>query len=207
MRMVTTQPVGKGQEIFNTYGQMANWQLLHMYGFAEPYPGNTHDTADIQMVTLRRAALQREWHPSPSGRGWGRDLCSTGMTSKISLFHSISGDGAMVFCLLFPLLHPLSFPLHCHPSCVHSSAVFKTGAKSEAQRQLVSEQWDFLCQLEMVGEEGAFVLGWDEVLTEEELSVTLKVKMARWGKSCKREHSMQLGKSAVQNGSVKETST
>ncbi|NXD15492.1 SETD6 methyltransferase, partial [Nothocercus nigrocapillus] len=27
----------------------------------------------------------------------------------------------------------------------------------------------------MVGEEGAFVLGWDEVLTDEELSVTLKV--------------------------------
>ncbi|NXK53821.1 SETD6 methyltransferase, partial [Chauna torquata] len=27
----------------------------------------------------------------------------------------------------------------------------------------------------MVGEEGAFVLGWDEVLTEEELSMTLKV--------------------------------
>lgn len=27
----------------------------------------------------------------------------------------------------------------------------------------------------MVGEEGAFVVGWDEVLTEEELSVTLKV--------------------------------
>ncbi|NXQ80172.1 SETD6 methyltransferase, partial [Nyctibius grandis] len=27
----------------------------------------------------------------------------------------------------------------------------------------------------MVGEEGAFVLGWDEVLTEEELSTTLKV--------------------------------
>ncbi|KAL9839326.1 N-lysine methyltransferase SETD6 [Geothlypis trichas] len=107
LRMVTTQPVRKGQEIFNTYGQMANWQLLHMYGFAEPYPGNSHDTADIQMVTLRRAALQR--------------------------------------------------------------------AKSEAQQQLVSEQWDFLCQLEMVGEEGAFVLGWDEVLTEEELSMTLKV--------------------------------
>ncbi|XP_046755327.1 N-lysine methyltransferase SETD6 isoform X2 [Gallus gallus] len=107
LRMVTTQPISKGQEIFNTYGQMANWQLLHMYGFAEPYPGNTNDTADIQMVTVRKAALQR--------------------------------------------------------------------AKSEAQQQLVAEQWDFLCQLEMVGEEGAFVLGWDEVLTEEELSVTLKV--------------------------------
>lgn len=107
LRMVTTQPISKGQEIFNTYGQMANWQLLHMYGFAEPYPGNTNDTADIQMVTVRKAALQR--------------------------------------------------------------------AKNEAQQQLVAEQWDFLCQLEMVGEEGAFVLGWDEVLTEEELSVTLKV--------------------------------
>lgn len=47
--MVTTQPISKGQEIFNTYGQMANWQLLHMYGFAEPYPGNTNDTADIQI--------------------------------------------------------------------------------------------------------------------------------------------------------------
>ncbi|KFV57224.1 N-lysine methyltransferase SETD6, partial [Tyto alba] len=107
LRMVTTRPVSKGQEIFNTYGQMANWQLLHMYGFAEPYPGNTNDTADIQMVTVREAALQR--------------------------------------------------------------------AGSEAQQRLVSEQWDFLCQLEMVGEEGAFVLGWHEVLTEEELSVTLKV--------------------------------
>ncbi|XP_062442332.1 N-lysine methyltransferase SETD6 [Rhea pennata] len=107
LRMVTTQPISKGQEIFNTYGQMANWQLLHMYGFAEPYPGNTNDTADIQMVTVRKAALRR--------------------------------------------------------------------AKSEAEQQLVSEQWDFLCQLEMVGEEGAFVLGWDEVLTEEELSMTLKV--------------------------------
>lgn len=96
-------------------------------------------------------------------RGWGR---------------------ALVFCLLFTLLHPPSFPLHCHSGCVHSSAVFKTGAKSEAQQQLVTEQWDFLCQLEMVGEEGAFVLGWDEVLTEEELSMTLKVKMAGWGKSC-----------------------
>nr|XP_006128136.1 N-lysine methyltransferase SETD6 [Pelodiscus sinensis] len=107
LKMVTTQPVRKGQEIFNTYGQMANWQLMHMYGFAEPYPGNTDDTADIQMVTVRTAALQ--------------------------------------------------------------------GAVTEAERQLVSEQWEFLCQLEMVGEEGAFVIGWEEVLTEEELSMTLKV--------------------------------
>lgn len=65
---------------------------------------------------------------------------------------------------------------------------FKTGARSEAQQQLVSEQWDFLCQLEMVGEEGAFVLGWDEVLTEEELSVTLKVSTAQGEELHKEEH-------------------
>lgn len=58
LRMVATQPIPKGHEIFNTYGQMANWQLIHMYGFAEPYPDNTDDTADIQMVTVRDAALQ-----------------------------------------------------------------------------------------------------------------------------------------------------
>ncbi|XP_061028918.1 N-lysine methyltransferase SETD6 isoform X3 [Eubalaena glacialis] len=107
LRMVATQPIPKGHEIFNTYGQMANWQLIHMYGFAEPYPDNTDDTADIQMVTVREAALQ--------------------------------------------------------------------GTKVEAERLLLYERWDFLCKLEMVGEEGAFVIGWEEVLTEEELATTLKV--------------------------------
>ncbi|KAM4614315.1 N-lysine methyltransferase SETD6 [Discoglossus pictus] len=58
LRMVTTCPVKAGQEVFNTYGQMANWQLLHMYGFAEPHPQNINETADIPMVTLREAALQ-----------------------------------------------------------------------------------------------------------------------------------------------------
>ncbi|PNI63540.1 SETD6 isoform 1 [Pan troglodytes] len=107
LRMVATQPIPKGHEIFNTYGQMANWQLIHMYGFVEPYPDNTDDTADIQMVTVREAALQ--------------------------------------------------------------------GTKTEAERLLVYERWDFLCKLEMVGEEGAFVIGREEVLTEEELTTTLKV--------------------------------
>ncbi|XP_026975533.1 N-lysine methyltransferase SETD6 isoform X3 [Sagmatias obliquidens] len=107
LRMVATQPIPKGHEIFNTYGQMANWQLIHMYGFTEPYPDNTDDTADIQMVTVREAALQ--------------------------------------------------------------------GTKVEAERLLLYERWDFLCKLEMVGEEGAFVIGREEVLTEEELAMTLKV--------------------------------
>nr|KAF6407988.1 SET domain containing 6, protein lysine methyltransferase [Molossus molossus] len=108
LRMVATKPIPKGHEIFNTYGQMANWQLIHMYGFVEPYPDNTDDTADIQMVTVREAALQ--------------------------------------------------------------------GTKAEAERLLLLERWDYLCKLEMVGEEGAFVIGWEKVLTEEELTTTLKVE-------------------------------
>lgn len=51
-----------------------------------------------------------------------------------------------------------------------------TGTKAEAERLLLYERWDFLCKLEMVGEEGAFVIGREEVLTEEELTSTLKVK-------------------------------
>uniref|UniRef100_A0A8D2L191 N-lysine methyltransferase SETD6 n=3 Tax=Varanus komodoensis TaxID=61221 RepID=A0A8D2L191_VARKO len=107
LKMVATQRIPKGQEVFNTYGQMANWQLLHMYGFAEPYPGNTNDAADIQMLTLLKAALQ--------------------------------------------------------------------GRKAAAERRLVSEQWAFLCRQEVVGEEGAFVMGWERVFTEEELYTALKV--------------------------------
>nr|XP_033797861.1 N-lysine methyltransferase SETD6 [Geotrypetes seraphini] len=107
LRMVTTQCIAKGQEVFNTYGQMANWQLIHMYGFVEPYPGNINETADIQMMTMRKVALQ--------------------------------------------------------------------GAKTEQEHQLVVEKWDFLCQLELVNEEGAFVIGLQGVLTVEELVATLKV--------------------------------
>lgn len=59
----------------------------------------------------------------------------------------------------------------CPPILIH----YFTGTKDEAERQLLCERWDFLCKLEMVGEEGAFVIGREEVLTEEELATTLKV--------------------------------
>ncbi|XP_036399228.1 N-lysine methyltransferase setd6 isoform X2 [Megalops cyprinoides] len=58
LKMVSVRRIGTGEEVFNTYGEMANWQLLHMYGFAEPYPGNSHDTADIQMSSVYKAAVQ-----------------------------------------------------------------------------------------------------------------------------------------------------
>lgn len=58
--MVAVRPIRTGEEIFNTYGQMANWQLLHMYGFTEPFPSNANDTADILMSTVYEAAVQGE---------------------------------------------------------------------------------------------------------------------------------------------------
>lgn len=56
--MVCVRPVRRGQEVFNTYGQMANWQLLHMYGFAEQHSSNFNDTADVPAVNLYKAATQ-----------------------------------------------------------------------------------------------------------------------------------------------------
>ncbi|KAG9271951.1 N-lysine methyltransferase SETD6 [Astyanax mexicanus] len=58
LKMVAVRQIRKGEEIFNTYGQMANWQLLHMYGFTEPFSTNSNDTADIQMSSLYKAAVQ-----------------------------------------------------------------------------------------------------------------------------------------------------
>ncbi|XP_056307874.1 N-lysine methyltransferase setd6 [Danio aesculapii] len=58
LKMVSIRRIRKGEEVFNTYGQMANWQLLHMYGFAEPFPNNINDTADIKMATVYKAAAQ-----------------------------------------------------------------------------------------------------------------------------------------------------
>ncbi|XP_066281502.1 N-lysine methyltransferase SETD6-like isoform X2 [Branchiostoma lanceolatum] len=52
LRMVTTRQVAAGEEVFNTFGQLANWQLLHMYGFAEVWPENIYDTVDIPMQVL-----------------------------------------------------------------------------------------------------------------------------------------------------------
>ncbi|XP_007553226.1 N-lysine methyltransferase setd6 isoform X1 [Poecilia formosa] len=58
LKMVSVRCLHKDEEVFNTYGQMANWQLLHMYGFTEPYPENSNDTADIPVACLYQAAAQ-----------------------------------------------------------------------------------------------------------------------------------------------------
>ncbi|XP_004569233.1 N-lysine methyltransferase setd6 [Maylandia zebra] len=58
LKMVCVRPIHKGQEVFNTYGQMANWQLLHMYGFTEPCSSNSNDTADIPVAKVYEAAAR-----------------------------------------------------------------------------------------------------------------------------------------------------
>ncbi|KAM3920657.1 N-lysine methyltransferase SETD6 [Leptodactylus fuscus] len=107
LRMVTTRPVMGGDELFNTYGELGNWQLLHMYGFSEPYPNNINETADIPMRALQEAALLR--------------------------------------------------------------------AESEKETAVVHERWAFLRQMEVVVEEGVFVFGCEEALTEDELRTCLKL--------------------------------
>ncbi|XP_051917911.1 N-lysine methyltransferase setd6 isoform X2 [Hippocampus zosterae] len=58
LKMVCVRPINKGEEVFNTYGQMANWQLLHMYGFTQTHSDNDSDTADIPVVNLYKAATK-----------------------------------------------------------------------------------------------------------------------------------------------------
>lgn len=61
--MVSVRHINKGEEVFNTYGQVANWQLLHMYGFTESYLSNSNDTADIPIFCLYKAAKQGNRSP------------------------------------------------------------------------------------------------------------------------------------------------
>ncbi|KAI4825506.1 hypothetical protein KUCAC02_021186 [Chaenocephalus aceratus] len=58
LKMVCVRPIHKGEEVFNTYGQLANWQLLHMYGFTEPHQSNSNDTVDIPIINLYKVATQ-----------------------------------------------------------------------------------------------------------------------------------------------------
>uniref|UniRef100_UPI00358E2559 N-lysine methyltransferase SETD6 n=1 Tax=Myxine glutinosa TaxID=7769 RepID=UPI00358E2559 len=57
LKMVAVRAIADGEEVFNTYGQLANSQLLHMYGFTEPGSTNSNDTARVPWVSLLRSAL------------------------------------------------------------------------------------------------------------------------------------------------------
>merc|ERR1719454_1641359 len=45
LQMLATTDIKQGEEVFNTYGELSNYHLLHMYGFSEKK--NAHDTVDI----------------------------------------------------------------------------------------------------------------------------------------------------------------
>ncbi|XP_022108873.1 N-lysine methyltransferase setd6-like isoform X2 [Acanthaster planci] len=53
LSMIATRDINKDEEIFNTYGELPNWQLLQMYGFVEKYPENIYDTVDLPLILLR----------------------------------------------------------------------------------------------------------------------------------------------------------
>ncbi|CAG5116399.1 unnamed protein product, partial [Candidula unifasciata] len=58
LKMVTTRAIKKGEEIYNTYGQVSNLHLMHMYGFAEPFPDNVNDVVEIPVTRLLAAAKE-----------------------------------------------------------------------------------------------------------------------------------------------------
>ncbi|KXJ27772.1 N-lysine methyltransferase setd6 [Exaiptasia diaphana] len=58
LKMVSTQAITKGQEVFNTYGQLANCHLLQSYGFVEKTP-NPYDFIEIS-VGMFYGVLQKQ---------------------------------------------------------------------------------------------------------------------------------------------------
>ncbi|KAM9808112.1 LOW QUALITY PROTEIN: N-lysine methyltransferase setd6 [Neosynchiropus ocellatus] len=58
LNMVSVRCISAGEEVFNTYGEKSNGELLLMYGFAEPFPGNKNDTAEVPVSTLYQVAVE-----------------------------------------------------------------------------------------------------------------------------------------------------
>nr|XP_054768302.1 N-lysine methyltransferase setd6-like [Lytechinus pictus] len=86
LRMVAIKDIKKGNEVFNTYGQTANWQLLHMYGFAEQYPENVYDTVDIPHRYLLEEAQSHEAFSATLDKRW----------EFLKGVEAVSDDGAFV---------------------------------------------------------------------------------------------------------------
>uniref|UniRef100_A0A3P9IVF7 N-lysine methyltransferase SETD6 n=1 Tax=Oryzias latipes TaxID=8090 RepID=A0A3P9IVF7_ORYLA len=108
LKMVSVRRIHAGEEVFNTYGQMANWQLLHMYGFTEPYPNNSNETADIPAANLHKAAMQEARSDSERAMVEARWETLSGMTQDREAFifseHGCLTDSELhtalkVFCM------------------------------------------------------------------------------------------------------------
>ena len=44
----------QGDEVFNTYGELGNLHLLHMYGFSEAFPDNHYDVVSYECAASTR---------------------------------------------------------------------------------------------------------------------------------------------------------
>ncbi|XP_033095988.1 N-lysine methyltransferase setd6-like [Anneissia japonica] len=61
LQMVTTQAIPAGEEVYNTYGELSNWHLLHMYGFAEKPLDNLFDVVEFTSTELfEQARLMKD---------------------------------------------------------------------------------------------------------------------------------------------------
>merc|ERR1712127_790824 len=55
MLICAIKPIKKNEEVYNTYGEHSNTDLLHMYGFVEHYPENTYDAVEVPVEILEQA--------------------------------------------------------------------------------------------------------------------------------------------------------
>lgn len=111
LKMVAVRCIKNGEEVFNTYGQMANWQLLHMYGFSEPFPTNSNDTADVQMSSLYKAAMQAtksETNKPLLGDKWNI-LCEMEIVGENGVF-VFGQSGCLTYSELYTTLKVLCMP-------------------------------------------------------------------------------------------------
>ncbi|MGH0140088.1 UNVERIFIED_CONTAM: hypothetical protein FKN15_020087 [Acipenser sinensis] len=76
-------------------------------------------------------------------------------------------EGEVIFSI------PRAALLNQHRTAIHS--ILEKATRTESEHSLVVEKWDLLCQLDIVGEERAFVFGQSGSLTDDELYTSLKV--------------------------------
>jgi SET domain-containing protein 6 len=70
--------VEKGDEVYNTYGEHSNQDLLHMYGFVEDYPNNVYDNVEIPTNVLVHTIKSLKNDSEPL------------LEEKIELFHKLN---------------------------------------------------------------------------------------------------------------------
>jgi hypothetical protein len=55
----------EGEEVYNTYGEHSNSDLLHMYGFVELYPNNIFDSVEVPTKFFVEAMKALKNDPEP----------------------------------------------------------------------------------------------------------------------------------------------